>query len=141
MVERNPVPGGVIPVNRDDDRAPLRRLLEIDETALHICAGELNAEPLTDIQALETAHLSSFYGWMQETDPGALVRRAGDESVEVFSDSRLQQHGCRGFTDLPFDLLRRILCFGAVLREGRQLIIPIRLQAPGQSCFQQPLRD
>ena len=62
------------------------RQLKIDISALHIRAGQLHVEPVTDIQALKTAHQPSFSGRLQKTDPRTLVGCAGDESIKSFPD-------------------------------------------------------
>ena len=125
----------------DQKRRPLPRHLKIDISALHIRADQLHAEPVTDVQALKTAHQPSFNGRLQKTNPRTLVGCAGDESIESFPDPRFQQQGCCGFFNLPFDLLRCVLLFGAVLCERLQFIILIGQGTSGHRCFQQPLRD
>ena len=115
--------------------------LKVDISALDIRVDQLHAEPVADIHALKTAHQFSFDGGMQKTDPRPLVRCAGDDGIEALPDSLFQKHGCRGFSDLTFNLLRCVLLFGAMFCERLQFIVFVGRETPPQRCFQQPLRD
>ena len=118
--------GSITVVASGSDTGPsLPHPLKVDIATLHIRADQLHAEPLADVHAFITAHQSSFDGRMQKTDPCAFVRSAGDNGIESLPDPRFQQHGCRGFSDLPFDLLRGVFRFGAVLGERLQFIVLI----------------
>lgn len=68
------------------NRPCLPHTLEIDISTLYIRAGQLYAEPMTDVQALKTAHQPSFNRRLQKTDPRPLAGCAGDESIELFPD-------------------------------------------------------
>jgi hypothetical protein len=72
---------------RGRNRHSLSRPLKVDVSALHIRADELHAKPVANVHALKAAHQSSFNGRMQQTDPRALVRCAGDNGIEPFPDS------------------------------------------------------
>ena len=55
-------------------------------SAFHIRADQLHAEPVADLQAFKTALQPSFNGRLEKADPGAFVRCAGDEGIELLSD-------------------------------------------------------
>ena len=68
------------------NRLSLHHFLKVDISVLHIRADQLHSEPVTDIQAFQTALQSSFNGRMQNTDPRAFVRCAGDDGIELLPD-------------------------------------------------------
>ncbi len=74
----------------------------------------MNSNLVADIQVFEPADHSPFDRDRQER-PGTLVGRAGDQSVELLADSRLEEHRCSRLTHLTFDLIGRIFLFGDVL--------------------------
>ena len=68
------------------NRCSLHHFLKVDISGLHICADQLHAEPVADLQTFKTALQSSFNGRMQNTDPRAFVRCAGDNGIELLTD-------------------------------------------------------
>jgi len=71
----------------DPASAPsLPHLLKVDISALHVRADQLHPEPLADVHAFKAAHQFSFDGRMQQTNPSAFVRSAGNNAIETLAD-------------------------------------------------------
>ena len=102
---------------------------------------QLHANPMPHVDALETMHQSPFHGRIKKADPRAFGSGTGDNGIEPFPDSRLQQQRRCRFPDLPFHLLGCILLFRAVLCQRLQIIVAIGGGLPSQCSLQQPLRD
>ena len=92
-------------------------LPEVDISALHVGSYKLDAELVTDVEPLIPAHQPTLDRQLQQTDPRTLLGRACYDGIEPLPDSRLEQYGGGGFSDLTFDLLRRVLLFRAMLCE------------------------
>jgi hypothetical protein len=88
-----------------DPESPLSYLREVDVSAFDVRANQPYTDLMADVHAFKTALQSSFDGWMQYANPCSFRCGAGDNGVELIADSRFQQHGRRGFADLPFHLL------------------------------------
>jgi hypothetical protein len=86
---------------------------------------------VADLHAFKTALQPSFNGRIQNTDPRVFVGGAGDDGIELLPDPLFQQYCCCGFYDLPFQFLRCIFLFGAVLCEHFQFVLLVGL---GTSC-------
>ena len=59
---------------------------EVDETALHICAGEFHTNMIAHVETLEPAFQSALDRRQQEPDPGAFFRRAGDDRIKTLAN-------------------------------------------------------
>ena len=70
-------------------RPYLSRLCKVNESSFHIGADQLDAELMADVQTFKTARQSTFNGRMQDTDPGAFGRCAGDDGIELLADPGL----------------------------------------------------
>jgi len=60
---------------------------EIDKAALNIDRCQLHAKPVADIQALEAMNQLPFNRNVEQPGPGAFIRSARDNGVELFADS------------------------------------------------------
>ena len=114
---------------------------EIDEAPLDIDREQLHANPVADIQAIEPLDEFPFHRHLEEPYPGAFIGGSRHDGVEPFVDPRAKQKRCRGFVDLPLDLVGGILFFGAVFRQGLQLILAIGTGIAPEGGLQQALGD
>ena len=63
--------------------------LEIDEAALGVGIDELDGDSVADVEALAASHHHAFSVRIEDTDEGALFRRAGDDGLVALADVRM----------------------------------------------------
>jgi hypothetical protein len=78
---------------------------------------------------------------LEEPDPSAFVRGAGDDGVELLSNLSGQQQRGGGLVDLALNLGGGVFLIGAVLGEFRQFRDGVGQRRAGQRGFQESLRD
>src|ERR1035438_5502161 len=91
------------------------RELEIDKSPFDIRRHKSDPEALADLLPFKAANEFSFRREFEQTDPGALVGRAGHDGVELPADLRLEEKGGGGLHDLALHFLCRIGHLRAVL--------------------------
>jgi hypothetical protein len=60
---------------------------KVDKAARDIGVDQFHANPVTDIETLESANDPAFGGWAGNADPVSLVRRAGHDGIKLRTDS------------------------------------------------------
>jgi len=93
--------------------------IEVNKSALHIGASQLDTKPLADVHARKTARQPSLDRWMKNANPRSFVRSSSDDGIKMLSAFRLQQQGGGGFSKLSFDFLRGVVRIGGMLGECR----------------------
>ena len=86
-------------------------------------------------ETLGALHEPAFGRRLEEPDPSALVRRAGDDGVELLSNFSGQQQRRGGLVDLAFNLGGGVLLIGAMLGKFGQFGNGVRQRRTGQRGF------
>src|SRR5262249_36092752 len=114
---------------------------EVNEAALDVGHDELDAEFSPDLQPLETVDELALDRRIEDPDPGALLRSAGPDGVEVLADPVLEEHRRGRLAHLAFDLVRVVFLLGAVTGELLELRVRVRRRATGERGLDEALRD
>ena len=107
---------GCNPTKNDGEPAGLGAS-KIYEAALDVRADEFDTNVVAHFETLGALHEPAFGRRLEEPDPSALVRRAGDDGVELLSNFSGQQQRRGGLVDLAFNLGGGIFLIGAMLGE------------------------
>src|SRR5713101_2119334 len=113
---------------------------KVDEPALDVGLEELDRDLLPDVETLEPVDHLPLHGGSEDPDPGPLLGRGGDHSLEPLPDSRLQEERRGRLPHLPLHLVRVVFLLRAVARQLLELATAVRRRATGQRGLEQALR-
>src|SRR5439155_24876249 len=114
---------------------------EVDESALRICVGELQAHAVADIEPCRTLLDAALDRRVENTRPRPLVGRAGDDSFEFLADPVREQIGGGRLSQEALHLLGIVLFLRTVRRERLERVAIVRYRLSGKGGLDQPLRD
>src|SRR5215475_9387655 len=120
---------------------PVSETLEVDEAAFGVGAQQPHAHAVADVEPLLTALDTALYRRVEDADPRALRRSAGNDAVELLTDAARQEARGRGLPHHPLDLLRGVLFERAFRRQRAQLVLAVRNPFAGERRAHQALRD